>query len=115
MLMIRPMREGDDFSLAQDKSYHLALNGETLLGYCGYRRTEALLLIEEVVDGGDIDLFDGLVRASLDAAEKAGIDGALFAETVDLSRCREIGLLQAEENCIKSIREFLTNCKHCRN
>lgn len=114
MLWIRPMREGDDFGFSGNALYHVALNGDQLLGYCKYQKRIDSFFIEQVIDGGDRDLFDGLVRAVLDAATKIGIDRAEFGPAVSRMRCLEIGLPLTDKNFINSLDDFLTNCKNCQ-
>lgn len=119
MLMLRLMRDGDHIPEIEKQQapgdlFYLALNGEELLGYCRFRRGKETVYLTQVVDHGDPSLGDGLIRAALAYAMDGGVDRAVFGDFVDMGRYARFGYRLDEENCIKSISDFLNNCQGCK-
>ena len=119
MLYIKPYTSEDRFPQFEEgwkngKLYYVALAGEELLGWLRYRKLEDALLIEEVESGGDVNLFDGLMRAAFDAAVNIGLDRAYFAPEVDRAVLSELMVPLEEGNCVNSLSAFLRNCRKCK-
>ncbi|MDD6033592.1 MAG: hypothetical protein PUC47_08960 [Oscillospiraceae bacterium] len=118
MLFMRPMKETDSFpGLAGPESgelYFVALNGDTLEGWCRYRKEGNTVHILEIRDGGDLMLMDGLLRAVFNYMEEIGVDRAQLSPELDAARLKALMVPVDGKNCVNSIKDFLYNCKKCK-
>ncbi len=118
MLFMRPYRDGDSFpEISPDPRsglYFLALDGDRLAGYCRWRMTPDGVSIEEIEDGGDPELFDGLLRGTLNLALEQGIERARFSDQIRPDRLATSMVPVGRENDLKSISYFLENYRKCK-
>lgn len=114
MLHIRPINNNDNFENLKDGLFYIALNNDELLGYCKYKKQDDFVVIEEINDGGDVNLFDGLLRAVFNYVSEIKIDKAIISETVDKDRLKALFVPVDDKNCVNSITDFLYNCKKCK-
>ena len=83
MLHLRPLNDGDNFPELQGGMYYIALDGAELLGYCKYHKDHDCVIIEELKDGGSVDLFDGLLRAVFSYVMEANVNRAKLSEGIN--------------------------------
>ncbi len=114
MLFIRPLNNEDNFENLKDGLFYIALEKDELLGYCKYRKEEDFVVIEEIADGGDIMLCDGLLRAVFNYVSEIKIDKAKISDKVDTEKLKKLFVPLDDKNCVNSIRDFLYNCKKCK-
>ena len=118
MLFMRPYREGDSFpEINPDPKnglYFIALDGEKLIGFGRWKMTLDGIRIEEIEDGGDPEVFDGLLRGILNMAMEQGIDRAAFSGKIRPDRLATSMVPVDKENGLKSISYFLENYKKCK-
>ena len=118
MLFMRPFREGDTFPEInpdpQNGLYFIALDGEKLIGFGRWKMTLDGIRIEEIEDGGDPEVFDGLLRGILNMAMEQGIDRVAFSGKIRPDRLATSMVPVDKENGLKSISYFLGNYKKCK-
>ncbi len=114
MLFIRPMNDNDNFDNLKDGLFYIALDCDDLIGYCKYKKNGDAVIIEEIEDGGDINIFDGLLRAVFSYVMEAKVVSAEFSEKIDKNTLKALFVPVNEDNCLNSIRDFLYNCKKCK-
>ncbi|MEG2597819.1 MAG: hypothetical protein RR977_05250 [Oscillospiraceae bacterium] len=114
MLHLRPLKDGDHFEKLSGGLFYVALEGDKLLGFCKYRKDGDCVLIEQMEDGGDIDLFDGLLRAVFAYVLEVGINRARMSEQLDFEKLKKLLVPLDENHCINSLRDFLFHCKKCK-
>lgn len=118
MLFMRPYREGDSFpGISPDPQnglYFIALDGEKLIGFGRWKMTLDGIRVEEIEDGGDPEVFDGLLRGILNLAMEQGIDRAAFSDKIRPDRLATSLVPVDRGNGLKSISYFLENYKKCK-
>ncbi len=114
MLHLRPLNDGDNFPELQGGMYYIALDGTGLLGYCKYHKDHDCVIIEELKDGGSMDLFDGLLRAVFAYVMEANVNRAKFSENIDKETLKALMVPVDGQNCVNSLKDFLYNCKKCK-
>lgn len=114
MLHLRPLNDGDYFPQLQGGMFYIALNGTELLGYCKYHKERDCVVIEEIKDGGSIDLFDGLLRAVFSYVMEANVNQAKLSENIDKDILKTLMVPVDGQNYVNSLKDFLYNCKKCK-
>ncbi len=114
MLFMRPLNDTDNFENLKDGLFYIALEKDKLVGYLKYRKQDDFVVIEEINDGGDLMLCDGLLRAVFNYVSEIKIDKAKISENVDTEKLKKLFLQLDEKNCVNSITDFLYNCKKCK-
>lgn len=118
MLYIKPFTSEDELprfaeAFREGKLSYIAFSGKEIIGHIFYRARPDRLLIEEVESGGDLGLFDGLIRAVADAAVTAGLPCVEFGPKVDKASLSALSVPVDGQNCLGSLPAFLHNCKSC--
>ncbi len=114
MLHLRPLNDGDNFPQLQGGMYYIALDGEKLLGYCKYHKERDCVVVEKIQDGGNLDLFDGLLRAVFAYVVEANVNRAKLSDTIDKKKLQALMVPVDGQNCVNSLKDFLYNCKKCK-
>ena len=118
MLYIKPFTSEDDLprfaeAFREGKLSYIAFSGKEIIGAVFYCARPDRLVVEEVDSGGDLGLFDGLIRAVADAAVTAGLPVLEFGPLVDRASLKALEVPVDEAGCLGSLPAFLHNCKHC--
>lgn len=118
MLYIKPFTSEDGLpqfaeAFREGRLSYIAFSGKEIIGHIFYRARPDRLFIEEVESGGDLGLFDGLIRAVADAAVTAGLPCAEFGPKVDKASLSALSVPVDGQNCLGSLPAFLHNCKSC--
>ena len=82
--------------------------------YCKYHKDHDCVIIEELKDGGSIDLFDGLLRAVFSYVMEANVNRAKLSETISKETLKALMIPVDGQNCVNSLKDFLYNCKKCK-
>ena len=118
MVFMRPYMSGDHFEGFSPEPgkglWFIATEGEKLVGWCRWRMAVDQVVIEEVVDSGDPQIFDGLVRGVLSMVNDGGIDRAVFSKNIRPDRLATSLISLDKNNALTSIDYFFNNCKKCK-
>lgn len=118
MLYIKPFTSEDNLpqfaeAFRQGKLSYIAFSGKEIIGHIFYHGEKDRLVVEEVESGGDLGLFDGLIRAVADAAVTAGLPAVEFGPAVDRTSLAALSVPLDDQNCLTGLPAFLHNCKSC--
>lgn len=89
-----------------------AVNGENIDGYCVYTLYDGSVIFHDVEAGGDILLYDGIVRTALFKCSFIGIDKAKFL-VEDLTMPKKLHLCD-ENGVLTSVSAVMNGCEHCK-
>ena len=89
---------------------------ETTIGYVLYRLADGACEILYAQCKGDGALFDGLLRSVFFSLTENGADlPARFDKAVDKDMLKKYGFITDDTYFVKSMLDFLNNCKNCKN
>lgn len=97
--------------LIEDALVFIAQDGEEIGHLISYI-DDGTLHIMEVECADDTYLYDGIIRAALNAARNRNIDKAVF-HLDDVEKIEKLCFVADGEKDIKSIEKFLSKCKNC--
>lgn len=97
--------------LIEDALVFIAQDGEEIGHLISYIDDGALHIME-VECADDTYLYDGIIRAALNAARNRNIDKAVF-HLDDVEKIEKLCFVADGEKDIKSIEKFLSKCKNC--
>lgn len=107
-------RSGIDGS--KDVKAFEAKNSGRLCGYILYSYIKGKCRISAVECFDDEPLFDGLIRSVFFASTECGADlPAEFSQAVDKKLLYKYGFINDDTYSVKSMSDFLNNCKNCEN
>lgn len=90
-----------------------SFSGGLVNGWGIYHLADEGVSVDFVESGGDILLFDGIVRSILFKAMLSGIDKAVFSD-MQGDKFILLGFVQNNGKTLDSISEFLSKCKSCK-
>lgn len=103
-------------SFNDDTKAFVAQNRGEVCGYAIYHFAEGKCIIDAVDCMGDEPLFDGLVRSVFFSATENDIDlPAEFSKSIDATLLKKYNFVVDDTYFVKSMSDFLNNCKNCKN
>lgn len=89
-----------------------ATDKEEILGIGIYALEREQVTVYYIDAKNDLYLFDGIVRSILFLAVLKDVDKAVFALS-DRNDLEKLGFVQKNDNCLLSLKEFMSKCKSC--